>query len=187
MKTLSLIFLIVGLILAPAYWVYAKFFTGSQTAMMLLESVVAADNADTVWRSPPFQLQADMAPAGLILHVDATFSPTSADHRQPHDRYNVMLSREGDTAKPLLITLKGNGKKEDTPEVGNQQFKEHLVFMQTVKPGNYQVEIKPASVSVMKVEQMRLEIRQNLQEPNSDIVTGGIVLFVLGLLGLIAI
>jgi hypothetical protein len=34
---------------------------------------------------------------------------------------------------------------------------------------------------------MRLEIRQNLQEPNSHVVTGGIVLLVLGLLGLIAI
>jgi hypothetical protein len=70
---------------------------------------------------------------------------------------------------------------------GHQLFKEHLLFMQVVQAGSYQVEVTPASDSIMKVEQMRLEVRQNLQEPNSNVVTGGIVLLVLGLLGLIAI
>ncbi len=176
MKTVSLLFLVIGLILAPAYWIHAKFFTGKQTAMLSLESVAGK------WSSAPFQLQTEMAPVGLILHVDASFSPNMDEHKPPMDRYNVTLIKQGESAKPLLITLKTSNVAN-----GNPMFKEHLLFMQKVQPGSYQVEVAPASDLTMKVEKMRLEVRQNLSEPNSHVVTGGIVLLVLGLLGLIAI
>jgi len=182
MKLFSLLLLVIGLILAPAYWIHAKFYTGKQTAMLTLASVAGADKAAGSWRSAPFQLQAEMAPVGLILHVDASFSPNMDEHKPPMDRYNVTISRQGEVAKPLLITLKAANVAN-----GNPMFKEHLLFMQNVQPGSYQVEVAPASDLTMKVEKMRLEVRQNLSEPNSHIVTGGIVLLVLGLLGLIAI
>lgn len=182
MKTLALLLLIVGLILAPTYWIYAKFFTGKQTAMLTLDSVAAGENAAPVWRSAPFQLQPDMAPAGLILQVHASFSPNMADHNPPLDRYNVTISKQGESAKPLLISLKAANSAE-----GFQIFKEHLLFMQVVQAGTYQVEVTPASNSIMKVDKMQLEVRQNLHEPNSHVVTGGVLLLVLGLLGLIAI
>ncbi len=182
MKTFALLLLVIGLILAPAYWIYSKFYTGKQTTMMPLEKVAGVDAAATIWRSAPFQLQAEMAPVGLILHLDASFDPTTDDHKPPIDRYNVTLSKQGESSKPLLITLKAGNSAQ-----GLQNFKEHLLFIEKVQAGSYQVEVSPASDSIMKVGQMRLEIRQNLQEPNNHIVTGGIVLLVLGLLGLIAI
>jgi hypothetical protein len=182
MKTISLLLLIAGLILAPAYWIYAKFYTGKQTAMLTLSKVEGADKASTIWRSAPFKLQDEMVPVGLILHVDASFSPNMDEFKPPLDRYNVMLSNQGDKAKPLLITLKASSTSDSNPI-----FKEHLLFMQAVQSGDYQIEVAPASDLTMKVDQMRLEIRQNLSEPDSNIVTGGIVLLVLGLLGLIAI
>jgi hypothetical protein len=182
MKIFSVLLLIVGLILAPAYWIYAKFYTGKQSAMLVLDRVDGVEKANPLWRSAPFQLQADMAPAGLILHVKVSF-PSTTDVNQPRqDRYNIILHKDGVVAKPLLITLKAAHSAE-----GPQEFKEHLLFMQVVQAGSYQVEVKPASVSVMKVEQMNLAIWQNLQEPDSGVVTGGIVMLVLGLLGLIAI
>jgi len=179
MKTLSLFLLITGLILAPAYWVYAKFYTGKQTAMLTLGK---AEGAAEKWRSAPFELQPDMAPVGLILHVEASFAPNMGAHKAPQDRYNVTLSKAGEAAKPLVITLKAGNAAN-----GNPVFKEHLLFMQAVQGGSYQVEVMPASEPGMKIEKMRLEVRQNLHEPNSHVVTGGIVLLVLGLLGLIAI
>jgi hypothetical protein len=182
MKTIALLLLIAGLILAPAYWIYTKFYTGKQTAMLTLEKIAGDEKTPASWRSAPFDLQADMAPVGLILHVETSVDPTAEDFRPPIDRYNVTLSQQGEAAKPLVIMLKSANSA-----VGNQAFKEHLLFMQAVKAGAYQIEVSPASESIMKVENMRLEIRQNLQEPNPDIVTGGIILFVLGLLGLIAI
>jgi|JFJP01.1.fsa_nt_gi hypothetical protein len=182
MKTISVLLLIAGLILAPAYWIYAKFYTGKQTAMLTLAKVESSDKSNPNWRSPPFELQADMAPVGLVLHVNASFTPNMDEHKPPHDRYNIILSREGEIAKPLLINLKTSSTSNSNPA-----FKEHLLFMQAVQAGAYQLEVAPASVPSMKVDQMRLEIRQNLREPDSNIVTGGIVLLVLGLLGLIAI
>lgn len=179
MKTLSLLLLICGLILAPAYWIYAKFYTGKQTAMLTLDK---AEGAAEKWRSGPFELKPEMAPVGLILHVDASFAPTMEEHKPPQDRYNVTLSKEGVAAKPLVITLKAANASN-----GNPIFKEHLLFMQVVQGGGYQLEVTPASEPGMKIEKMRLEVRQNLHEPNSQVVTGGIVLLVLGLLGLIAI
>ncbi len=179
MKTLSLLLLVSGLLLAPAYWIYAKFYTGKQTAMLTLDKTEGAAGA---WRSAPFALHPDMAPAGLILHVEASFSPNMDDHKPPQDRYSVILSKAGEVAKPLMITLKAAQTAN-----GNPVFKEHLLFMQAVQDGLYQIEVTPASEAVMKVERMRLEVRQNLQEPDSRVVTGGVVLLVLGLLGLLAI
>ncbi len=179
MKTISLLLLVAGLILAPAYWIYAKFYTGKQTAMLTLAK---AEGAAEKWRSPTFDLQPEMAPVGLVLHVDTSFSPNMADHQPPMDRYNVILSKQGESAKPLTITLKASNSAN-----GNQLFKEHLLFMQVVQAGNYQVDVAPASEPTMQVEKMRLEVRQNLQEPNANVVTGGVVMLVLGLLGLIAI
>lgn len=179
MKTISLLLLVTGLILAPAYWIYAKFYTGTQTAMLTLDK--AAGPAEK-WRSVPFELKPEMAPVGLILHVDASFAPNMDEGKPPQDRFNVSLSKESVVAKPLVITLKAGNVAN-----GNPVFKEHLLFMQVVQGGSYQLEVTPASEPVMKVEKMRLEVRQNLSEPNSHVVTGGIIALVLGLLGLIAI
>jgi hypothetical protein len=179
MKTLSLLLLVVGLILAPTYWIYAKFYTGKQTAMLTLGK---AEGTMEKWRSAPFELRPEMAPVGLILHVDASFSPNMDESQPPQDRFLVTLSKQGEVAKPLAIVLKAGNTANSNP-----MFKEHLLFLQVVQGGQYQIEVAPASEPRMKVGQMRLEVRQNLHEPNSHVVTGGVVMLILGLLGLIAL
>jgi hypothetical protein len=182
MKTISLLLLIAGLILAPAYWIYAKFYTGKQTAMLTLNKVEGSENTPPAWHSAAFELRPEMAPVGLILHVNASFAPNMDEGQPPQDRYYVTLSKQGEAAKPLAIVLKAANSAN-----GNPVFKEHLLFLQVVQGGSYQINVTPASESRMKVGQMRLEVRQNLHEPNSHVVTGGVLLLVLGLLGLIAI
>jgi hypothetical protein len=181
MKTIATLLLVIGLILAPAYWIYTKFYTGKQTAMLVLEKHAGNSILETRWRSAPFELKADMAPVGLILNVNSHSDPTTDDAKPPVDRYLVTLSKQGEAAKPLGIMLKASNSAD-----GNQQFKEHLVFMQAVNDGSYQIEVAPHAEPAMQVDRMQLEIRQNLQEPNPHVVTGGIVMLVLGLLGLIA-
>lgn len=181
MKTIATLLLVIGLILAPAYWIYTKFYTGRQAAMLTLDKIAGETPSALRWRSAPFELKAEMAPVGLILHVDTHSDPTQDDFKPPIDRYLVTLSNQGEAAKPLGIMLKASSSS-----IANQQFKEHLVFMQAVKGGSYQIEIAPHGDTLMQVDRMQLEIRQNLQEPNPHVVTGGIVMLVLGLLGLIA-
>lgn len=176
MKTLSLLLLIAGLVAGPAYWVYAKFYTGSQAAQLTLEKTGAS--AVATWRSPEFSLSPDMAPVGLILHAGGSFAPNMDESRPPKDRYSATLFRDGVAAKPLAFTL---GVKHITDS--NPAFKEHLLFFQVVQAGRYHVDVTPAAEPDIRLDGMRLEIRQHLHEPDSDIVTAGMVVMILGILG----
>jgi hypothetical protein len=69
----------------------------------------------------------------------------------------------------------------------NPVFREHLLLMHQVQPGNYSVEIAAVNPPDIQLDQIQLQIRQNLQEPDPRVVTGGIVLFILGILGLVMI
>jgi len=176
MKTISLILLITGLLAGPAYWVYAKFFTGSQVALLNLERADA--KAATPWRSAPFRLSPEMAPVGLILHARGSFSPNMLENRPPKDRYAATLYRDEEAAKPLNFTLGVKSAADSNPV-----FKEHLLFFKVVQAGQYRLEITPVGEAGIQLEHVQLEVRQHLHEPDNRIVTGGMVVMILGLLG----
>ena len=176
MKTVSLLLLLAGLVAGPAYWIYAKFYTGSRVALVKLEKAGAETLAP--WRSADFKLGPEMAPAGLILHATGSFSPNMDESKPPKDRYAATLFRGGEAAKPLAFTL---GVKHVTDS--NPSFKEHLLFLQAVQMGDYHVEVTPAAEPDIRLDRMELEIRQHLHEPDSTIVTVGMVVMILGLLG----
>lgn len=172
MKTVSLLLLIAGLIAGPAYWVYAKFYTGSQAALITLEK------QGNGWRSSDFKLSPEMAPAGLILHANGSFSPNMHESQPPKDGYAVTLYRDGTAAKPLNISLGVKSVSNSNPA-----FKEHLLFFQVVQAGVYHVEITPAAEPDIKLDRVQLEVRQHLHEPDSNVVTGGMLVMILGILG----
>lgn len=176
MKKISLLLLIVGLAVGPAYWVYAKFYTGSQAALLTLEKTEAT--AVSTWRSPEFTLTPDMAPAGLILNAGGSFSPNMDESRPPKDHYAAILFKDGKAAKPLNFILGVKSVSDSNPA-----FKEHLLFFQVVQAGRYHVEVTPAAEPDIKLDRMQLEIRQHLHEPDSNIVTLGMVVMILGILG----
>lgn len=176
-KKLSYLLLVIGIALGPAYWIYAKFFTGEQALLLSLSRT-----GDGPWRSGEFSMRADMAPAGLILHAQGSFSPGMADGRPPKDRYTATLHRNGAAARPLAFTLNA-GKTAN----GNASFKEHLVLLQVVQEGRYRLEVSALGEPAIRPDQMRLEIRQHLHEPDSRIVTAGMLVFIVGILGLVAI
>jgi hypothetical protein len=177
MKPIALFLLIVGLLVGPAYWVYAKFYTGSQLALLELKR---EDNGH--WRSPTFTLTADMASVGLVMHAQAATPPPSEDGRVRQNRSVVLLHRDDETAKPLPFSL----RVTDTGKTV-QTFREHLVYMQQVKPGQYWLAVEPTPQSEISFTNMQLEVRRNLAEPDTRVVTVGMVMGVLGLLGLLII
>lgn len=174
MKTLSLLLLVVGLLAGPGYWVYAKFYTGSQAALVNLEK----RGGGPAWRSAEFTLSPDMAPAGLILHAGGHFAPNMDESKPPRDRYAAVLHKDGVAAKPLAFSLGVKHVSDSNPE-----FKEHLLFLQSVQGGRYQLEVSPAAEPDIVLDRMRLEVRQHLHEPDSKVVTVGMVVMVLGILG----
>ena len=176
LKKISLLLLVVGLALGPGYWVYGKFYTGSQAALIDLKRDDASPTA--VWRTAEFSLSPDMAPVGLILNTSGRFAPNMEASRPPKDRYAATLYRDGQAAKPLGFSL---GVK--SPSDSNPVFKEHLLFFQVVQPGRYHVDVTPAAAPEIQLDRMQLEVRQHLHEPDSTLVTIGMVVMILGIMG----
>lgn len=176
MKTVAFILFVTGLLAGPAYWVYAKFFTGSRAALLDLER--SAETKGSSWRSPAFRLHAEMAPVGLILHAQGSFAPNLPDDRPPRDRYAATLFRDAEAARPLEFSL---GVKSVAD--ANPVFKEHLLYFKQVQAGDYRLEITPLGESRIELGRMQLEVRRQVHEPDHRIVTTGMVLMILGLLG----
>ncbi|MDP2831937.1 MAG: hypothetical protein Q8Q28_01295 [Pseudomonadota bacterium] len=179
MKTLSLLLLAAGLVLGPVYWIYAKFYSGSQAALVPLTLV---DAAAGTWRSAEFKMTADMAPVGLILKSQGSFAPNMDESRPPKDLYAALLSRAGESAKPLGFELNAGSTGNSNPV-----FNSHLVLFQTVKDGGYQLEIQPSGPPNIPLQKVELEVRQHLVEPNPNIVMAGVLLLVFGILGLVMV
>lgn len=179
LKTLAALLILAGLLVGPAYWIYAKFYTGSEAALITLEAdEVKAVQART-WRSQPFRLSPDMAPVGLILVAQGHFSPSMDENRPPQDRYSATLAVEGKDAKPLTFTL---GVKHVADS--NPAFREHLLFMNKVQPGQYTLTVAQAAEPAISIDRMQLQVRQHLQEPDPNITMAGIAMLILGILAL---
>ena len=179
MKTVSLLLLAAGMLLGPAYWIYAKFYSGSRAALVPLTRLDAAAGS---WRSAEFTMAAEMAPVGLILKSQGSFAPNMEGNRPPRDLYAALLSRDGERAKPLGFELNAGSVANSNPA-----FTSHLVLFQTVKDGSYQLEIEPSDPPSIPLQKVELEVRQHLVDPNPNIVMAGVLLLVLGILGLVMV
>lgn len=179
LKMLAYLLIVAGLLVGPAYWTYSKFFTGSEAALITLTADEAKPGLARTWRSEPFRLDADMAPAGLILLAQGHFSPNMDENRPPQDRYSATLAMDGQEAKPLTFTL---GVKHVSDS--NPALREHLLLMNRVQPGQYTLTVMQAAEPAIQIDRMQLQVRQHLQEPNPNITLAGIIMFILGLLAL---
>jgi len=179
-KHISFSLIALGLLLGPAYWIYAKFYTGSEAALLRLSPATPLQGDRPTWRSDLFRLAEDMAPLGLILLAQGHFSPNMEERSPPRDLYTATLYRGTEAAKPLGFSL-GVGNVSNS----NPSFREHLLLMHQVQPGNYRLEVAAVNPPVIQLDRMELQLRQHLLEPDPRIVTGGIVLFILGILGLV--
>jgi len=179
-KMMSFALLALGVLLAPAYWVYAKFYTGSQAALVDLNPASTLADGRLLWKSGTFALREDMAPVGLVLLAQGHFSPNMLENQPPRDLYAATLYLEDEAAKPLGFSL-GVSHVSDS----NPAFREHLLLMHKVKPGNYRLEVTGSKPPAIQIDNMQLQARQHLHEPDPRVVTAGIILFVLGLLGLV--
>lgn len=169
-----------GLLLGPAYWIYSKFYTGSQVALLKLAPGSATEDGGPTWQSEPFRLDEAMGPVGLILQAQGHFSPNMDENKPPKDAYSAALSRDGEAAQPLNFTL---GVKHVSDS--NPAFREHLLLMQQVKAGEYRLQVQATGTPSIQMDSLALEVRQHLHEPDPRVVTGGVVLFILGILGLV--
>lgn len=180
MKMLALALIVCGLVLGPAYWIHAKFYTGSEAALITLEAAPVKPAQARTWQSAPFRLAPEMAPVGLILVAEGHFSPNMDENRPPRDQYSATLSHDGVAAQPLAFSLGVKYVSDSNPS-----FREHLLLMQKAQAGEYAITISQAAEPAIEIDRMQLQVRQQLKEPDPDVVMAGIGLIVLGLLVLV--
>lgn len=181
-KIVSFLLLLAGALSGPGYWVYAKFYTGSQAALLNLAQTESQEHTP-VWRTPEFALSQDMAPLGLILVAKGNLDASQETGRPPTDHYAATLFKNGQAADPLAFTLRIKNNSVEAKPI----FREHLVLFQVIQDGRYQLEVEASTPPAIPLEQMQLEVRQHLLEPDSRVVTGGLLMFTLGILGLVLI
>ncbi|NTV94565.1 MAG: hypothetical protein HGA75_04020 [Thiobacillus sp.] len=179
LKILAFTLIAAGILVGPAYWIYSKFYTGSEAALITLKADETKPGLARTWRSEPFKLAEDMAPVGLILVAQGHFSPNMDENRPPQDRYSATLALDGQDAKPLTFTL---GAK--TVSNSNPAFREHMLLMNKVQPGQYTLTVAQAAEPAIEMDRMQLQVRQHLQEPNPDIMMAGLAMLILGILAL---
>lgn len=178
-KKISLALLVLGILLAPVYWIHGKFYTGQEALQIPLARDTALVDGRQVWRSAPFELRPEMAPAGFLLLAEGHFSPNMDEGRPPKDMYTATLVKGDSAAQPLAFSLAARNVSDSNPA-----FKEHLLLMQRVQGGSYRVEVSSVNPPDIQIDSMRLQVRQHVREPDPRLVTAGIVAFVLGLMGL---
>jgi len=180
MKMLAFALIVCGLFLGPAYWIHAKFYTGSDAALITLKSDEVKPAQARIWQSEPFTLTEAMAPVGLLLLAQGHFSPNMDEGRPPMDSYSATLAHNGVSAEPLKLNL-GVKYVSDT----NPAFREHLLYMQKVQPGEYTIRIAQAAEPAIQIDRMQLQVRQNLKEPDPNVLMAGIGLLLLGVFALV--
>lgn len=172
MKIAILLLMITGLILGPAYWIYAKFYSGE-----LAQSLQMTRDSQGAYVCPPFRLTEGMRPAGVILKAQGHFSPNMPEDQPPQNLYQARITLNGQTYREVDIKL-GVKTVSDTQPA----FVEHLLWLEAITPGEYQVSLIPRQETAIVMDRMDLEVRSHILEPDGRVVAAGGAMFSLGLL-----
>lgn len=172
LRTLSLLLILAGLVLGPAYWIYVVYFTGQLTQTLELRP-----GANGVWTSPGFRLEPAMAPVGLILRASGSFSPSMSDDQPPRDSYRAVLHYGEASGTPIRIEL---GVKSIAD--GNPRFQERLLLLKRPQAGDYRLALIPESPVQIRLSEVQLDLRAQVRQPDNRIVAAGIGAIALGAL-----
>lgn len=172
LKTISLLLILAGLALGPAYWIHVVYFTGRVAQTLELR---AGD--DGTWTSPGFRLDPAMAPVGLILRAAGSLAPNMADDQPPRDRYRAVLRQDGTAGTPIRLEL---GVKVIAD--GKPRFQERLLLLQRPQAGEYRLELIPEAAPVIRLSNVELDVRAQVRQTDNRIVAAGIAAIALGAL-----
>jgi len=172
LKTFSLLLILAGLALGPAYWVYVVHFTGE-----VAQTVELRAGDDGTWTSPTFRLDPAMAPVGLILRAVGSFAPNLPDDQPPRDRYRAILHQDGSAGTPIRLELGVKAVADSNP-----RFQERLLLLQRPQAGDYRVELIPEAAPVIRLANVELDVRAGVQQTDNRVVAAGIAAIALGAL-----
>lgn len=172
LKAFSLLLILAGLVLGPAYWIYVVHFTGQVARTLELRPT-----EDGAWSSPPFRLDPAMAPVGLILRAEGSFFPNMPDDQPPRDRYRAVLHQDGTAGAPIRLELGVKAIADSNP-----RFQERLLLLQRPQAGEYRLELIPEAAPLIRLGNVELDVRAQVQQTDNRVVAAGIAAIALGAL-----
>lgn len=176
LKSLSLLMILAGLAMGPAYWVYVVHFTGAVAQTLDLKA-----DEHGGWYSAGFVLNPDMGAVGLVLVASGGFAPTMDDDKPPSDPYRAILMHGATAGQPIRFKLAAGHVTNSNP-----QFRERLVLMKQPQAGDYRLLVTAEAPPQISLDRAQLEVRSQVREPDNRLVAAGIALLALGLLLLLA-
>jgi len=172
MKNLVYLALLAGILIGPVYWVYGKFYSGHTVHRLVLTR-----GADGSLASPAFRISRDMAPAGILLHANASFAPNMPDDQPPKVGYEARLSKDGAPFNAAKFALKASSTGDAHPA-----FKERLFYLEAPQDGEFAMVLEAKTAPSMQIDRAEIEVKANLREPDGRIVSAGMVLAIVAVL-----
>lgn len=130
-------------------------FTGETVANVPLEA-----DADGGFKPVTFALSADMAPVALNFHAELGNHPHESGK---WNRYRATLSRAGQAVASAEFSINYTGTPDLPP--ANPSHVVTMLVHRVVEGGEHALSIRPLKASEVTLQNIRLEVRRNVQVP----------------------
>ncbi len=168
MRPVALALLVLGLLLGPGYFVYAKFFSGTAAASHPLVPRQGGFEPVT------FTVAPEASPLRLVLRLSVQYGPSHDGASVPRNRYRAVVSRGGVSVSEREVELVAN-----SVESSFQEFAWDLATLEVAGPGEYRLSLEETSPPGMQVTGASVALRRNVMDPDLRVVWAGA-----GLIGL---
>jgi hypothetical protein len=167
-RTVALALLVVGLLLGPGYFVYAKFFSGAAAADYPLAPRQGG------FEPVAFPVAPEASPLRLVLRLSVQYGPSHDGASVPRNRYRATVTHGEVPVSERDVELVAN-----RVESSFQEFAWDLATLQVAAPGEYRLGLEETSPPGMQVTGASVEVRRNVLDPDLRVVWAGA-----GLIGL---
>ncbi|MBK6744893.1 MAG: hypothetical protein IPG66_18850 [Hydrogenophilales bacterium] len=175
MRTILALAILVGLVIGPIYWIYGKFYSGRTAQTLTLK-----ESREGKFVSGEFRVTPDMAPTGVVLTATGSFAPNMPEDQPPKVGYAATLFKDGTQFNIAKFPLKASSTSETNPV-----FKERLFYLEAPQDGLFRMELEAMTPQTIKLDSVQIEVKANVQEADGRVVSVGMVLMIVAVLGLL--
>ena len=174
MRPVALALLVIGLVLGPGYFVYAKFFSGGSAGTYPLTPRSGG------FEPVAFSLVPEASPARLVLRLSVQYGPSHDGASVPRNRYLTTVTRGGAQVAESPFELVAN-----SVESSFQELVWDLATLEVADPGEYRLTLEEISPPGMQVTGASVELRRNVLTADLRVVWAGAGLIALAVVMLV--
>jgi hypothetical protein len=175
-----------GLVFGPAYYIYARFFSGVLVASFRFDmeespslSKPKSAKASLLRVSEPVAvpLNPQMDPVRLTLKLRGHWDTRLVG--PVRNRYRARLAHGDALISERVFEVAAAG-----PDPGSQVYRKVLATLRVPREGDYVFLLEEIAEPEMVASDFQLEVRSNIQYPEMRIVMAGLIMFLSGVIAL---